>query len=243
MCSDCRAPLVAAKEDAGQRAVASVWSGGNKSAFEIVLDTLRDAEIPLHFRERTNIRGAARATFRNMAADRPEVIHDTEFEVKVLACDAGRAEKAIREALIENREVLEGPERAWFRYCPLCKAEYRAAFSECSDCHIPLVASEAEAEQTRVDCLWKGNDRKRCERILDALLAAKIPFRSKESVKARPWMSIAFWRIRKPQPAFEFEIRVLHRDLTRATAAVPPVPKNDWHAEEKDEQHEKPALT
>jgi hypothetical protein len=89
-------------------------------------------------------------------------------------------------------------------FCPLCKAEYRAGFRECSDCRIALVESYAEAESIGADRLWDGDDRKKCERILDALLAAGIPYHSKESLKKNPWswISIFLWQFLRRDPRF-----------------------------------------
>jgi hypothetical protein len=90
-------------------------------------------------------------------------------------------------------------------YCPLCKAEFRQGFSTCSDCHIPLVATQKEAAAVTVDRLWTGDDRKSFESILDALPDAGIPFHSRESIKSRPWpwMSILLFQFMKPPPTFE----------------------------------------
>ena len=32
-------------------------------------------------------------------------------------------------------------------YCPQCRVEYRDGFTECSDCHVPLLAGTPPAEQ------------------------------------------------------------------------------------------------
>jgi hypothetical protein len=36
-------------------------------------------------------------------------------------------------------------------YCPKCRAEYREGFTECSDCHIRLVAEKPRAAQSPGD--------------------------------------------------------------------------------------------
>jgi hypothetical protein len=129
-------------------------------------------------------------------------------------------------------------------FCPLCKSEFREGFTQCSDCHVPLAATYDEAARTPVDCLWNGDDRRRCHHILDSLIAADIPYHSKESLKKKPWpwISMLLWRFMKPRPTFEFQIWVLDRDRSRAEAAVPEEPKDDWEGEEDDE-NERPALT
>lgn len=113
-------------------------------------------------------------------------------------------------------------------FCPLCKAEYRQGFSTCSDCHIPLVATQQEAGAVVVDRLWTGDDRKEFEHILDGLLDARIPFRSRESVKSRPWpwISIILFQFMRPRPTYEYGIDVFHSDCDRAEAVVPK-PGND----------------
>jgi hypothetical protein len=70
-------------------------------------------------------------------------------------------------------------------FCPLCKAEYRQGFSTCSDCHVQLVSTQEEAAAVEVDPLWTGDNRKKFEGILDALLDAGIPFRSRETLKSQ----------------------------------------------------------
>jgi hypothetical protein len=120
-------------------------------------------------------------------------------------------------------------------FCPLCKAEYRQGFSSCSDCNIPLVATQEEAAATEVDRLWTGGDRKPFGRILDVLLDAAIPFRSRESLKSQPWpwISIFLFRFIKPRPTFEYSIDILHRDRDRADAAIPKT-KNDDDYDDED---------
>jgi hypothetical protein len=119
-------------------------------------------------------------------------------------------------------------------FCPLCKSEYRQGFSTCSDCHIPLVATREEAEAVEVDRLWTGDDRKQFGGILDALLDARIPFCSRETVKrqAWPWISILLFQFMKPRPTFEYRIDILHRDRDRADAAFPKTKNDDDYNDE-----------
>jgi hypothetical protein len=121
-------------------------------------------------------------------------------------------------------------------FCPLCKAEYRQGFSTCSDCHIPLVSTQEEAAAVEVDRLWTGDDRKRFESILDALLDAGIPFRSRETVKSQPWpwISILLFRFMRPRPTFEYAIDVFHKDRDRADAAIPKSDSEDDFGDEDD---------
>jgi len=108
---------------------------------------------------------------------------------------------------------------------PSCKAEFRIGFRQCSDSHIPLVATESEARHTPVEELWKGSDRDECNRILSSLAAADVPSHSEEHVVARPWpwFSMLLWRFMKPRPTYELQISVLGSDVERARAAIPPV--------------------
>lgn len=104
-------------------------------------------------------------------------------------------------------------------FCPLCKSEFRDGVAQCSDCRIPLVASQAEAA---ADFVWQGDNRKLSNKILDTLIAADIPNHSQEILKRRvwPWLSIVFWQFMAPRPTCEFKIFVLHNDLDRAKVAV-----------------------
>jgi hypothetical protein len=106
-------------------------------------------------------------------------------------------------------------------FCPLCQAEYRQGFVTCNDCQIPLVALQAEAASA-AESLWKGDDRRKCGRIVDSLNASGIPFYSKESAKKQPWpwISILFFRFMTPRPTFELEVWVLRADHDRAKEAV-----------------------
>lgn len=107
--------------------------------------------------------------------------------------------------------------------------------STCSDCHIPLVATQQEAAAVAVDRLWTGDGRKEFERILDALFDAGIPFRSGESVKSqpRPWISIILYQFMRPRPTYEYGIDVFHSDRDRADAAIPKL-RNDDDFDDED---------
>ncbi len=101
-CSDCHIPLVATKQEADRQVVTRVWNGGDKSEFESVLTALRQAEIPLKFREHLNVRPAVRSGLLYALFARSNHTHDTEFEVQVLGCDAERAKFAASRALDET---------------------------------------------------------------------------------------------------------------------------------------------
>jgi hypothetical protein len=122
-------------------------------------------------------------------------------------------------------------------FCPLCNAEYRSGFRECSDCHIALAETCAEAENIGAERLWDGDDRKKCGRILDALLAAGIPYHSKELLKKNPgtWISIFLWQFMRPRPTFHFDIAVLRKDLQQAKSIAEQMEaaeKAEWEDDE-----------
>jgi hypothetical protein len=108
-------------------------------------------------------------------------------------------------------------------FCPLCKAEYREGFAQCSDCRLALVATSIEATSIPVECFWQGSDRRECDRLLGALSDANIAYFSKEVLKANPWpwLSILLFRFMKPRPTFELKIWVLQKDMVRAREAIP----------------------
>jgi hypothetical protein len=100
---------------------------------------------------------------------------------------------------------------------------------------MPLVATQAEAAAVEVDRLWIGDDRKVFGGILDALLDAEIPFRSREYVKSQPWpwISILLFRFVRPRPTFEYSIDILHRDRDRADAAIPKTKNGEDYDDEE----------
>lgn len=70
-------------------------------------------------------------------------------------------------------------------YCPVCGAEYRPGFTECSDCQVALVAEpprasseEASAEYSSYVTIWSGDDPLKHAEILETLHEAGIPTRS-----------------------------------------------------------------
>ena len=52
-------------------------------------------------------------------------------------------------------------------YCPLCKAEYRDGFEQCSDCFVRLVTQE-QAVRTCVVMLWEGANVQKLNRIVES---------------------------------------------------------------------------
>ena len=121
-------------------------------------------------------------------------------------------------------------------YCPLCKAEYRQGFSRCSDCQVALVATQEEANSVAVDRLWTGDDRRKMEKILNGLMDAEVPFRSKETLKAQPWpwLSILLFRFMRPRPTFEFYIDIFDKDRARSDEVLRKIEDAEKVDEEED---------
>jgi hypothetical protein len=69
-------------------------------------------------------------------------------------------------------------------FCPNCKLEYRAGFTRCSDCDVPLVASLSDApvhtnapqNPDAAEVLWTGTDSAISSAIADALHGAEISY-------------------------------------------------------------------
>ena len=102
-------------------------------------------------------------------------------------------------------------------YCPLCKAEYRDGFTECSDCHIALVPTQEQANQFTTGQLCT-DDGAVLNALLNSLADENIAFRSREVLRSSPWpwLSFLFWRYAKPKPASEFRVDVFEKDWPRA---------------------------
>ena len=121
-------------------------------------------------------------------------------------------------------------------YCPLCKAEYRQGFTTCSDCQIALVATQQEADAVAVDRIWTGDNREKMEKILDGLMNAEIPFRSKETLKSQPWpwLSMLLFRFMKPRPTLEFHIDVMNKDSAKSEEVLRKIEDAEKVGEEED---------
>lgn len=66
-------------------------------------------------------------------------------------------------------------------YCPLCKAEYRPGFTQCSDCQVPLVDSLEQSDDhlggdgDSLAEVWRGSTESSQEQVRQILDAANIP--------------------------------------------------------------------
>ena len=99
-------------------------------------------------------------------------------------------------------------------FCPLCRAEYRQGFAECSDCHLSLVASQEEAERSSMR-LWKGDSERVQDRILEALFTEGIPSHYKSPLEFEMSMKDALLS-RSTAQKLTFEVWVLRRDIQKA---------------------------
>jgi hypothetical protein len=102
-------------------------------------------------------------------------------------------------------------------FCPVCKAEYRAGFTQCSDCGAALVesldaADPAPKEQERqLDAvqIWSGTDPQTFTAVRDALDWARIcHFAQTRAPGAVPGLKGQFYSV------------LVHRDDRNAAAAV-----------------------
>jgi len=68
-------------------------------------------------------------------------------------------------------------------FCPECRAEYRAGFKTCSDCHVDLVdelpaasAVAATASDANLQQVWNGASQEDCVMYCTELREAQIPY-------------------------------------------------------------------
>ena len=67
-------------------------------------------------------------------------------------------------------------------HCPQCRAEYREGFTECADCHVPLLAGAPPAETDPFDpsmelvVLLESNDQIQVSMVKGLLDDAAIPY-------------------------------------------------------------------
>jgi hypothetical protein len=102
-------------------------------------------------------------------------------------------------------------------FCPVCKAEYREGFTECSDCGVALVGQLTDdsgspqgmgGDPNAMEILWAGVDAKTSASIGSALDAAKIAYKE-DSVESQlmPAFRQAIYRIRVRRGDFEAAIK------------------------------------
>ncbi len=114
-------------------------------------------------------------------------------------------------------------------FCPLCRAEFRLGFTECSDCHVALVPTLAEAAAASAE-LWKGSDEDELNRILAALDAQEILSHYNERVRGEstfmvlgiPLSMLTGFPLGTSRSMSEYEVWVFRKDLERAKTAIAP---------------------
>jgi hypothetical protein len=111
--------------------------------------------------------------------------------------------------------------------CPQCKAEYRQGFTECSDCHVPLVASLPEIEEAdsktmsgaSVEPLWEGENLALHTSLLAELAAAGIRYFT-EPMGIYPGVRRGDPFPIQPMTRFGYQVAVLVSDLAAARRIV-----------------------
>lgn len=100
-------------------------------------------------------------------------------------------------------------------YCPLCKAEYRDGFYQCSDCLAGLVTQE-EAESAKVMLIWHGTNVAKFDEIVAALRDAGVPNLARSGARADEYKP--GFRIQLKQ--MSWEISVLDSDSSKSEALL-----------------------
>jgi hypothetical protein len=114
-------------------------------------------------------------------------------------------------------------------FCPLCQAEYREGFAQCSDCHIDLIDSFQDA-QSAPALLWKGNKQGMLDKVLAALDNVDVRSHFKEISEPMPEDTLG---VQKLVPLYvrllvrasrefrlHYEVWVLKEDLEKARSAI-----------------------
>jgi hypothetical protein len=104
-------------------------------------------------------------------------------------------------------------------FCRLCQCEFREGFTDCNECRVGLVATEAEARSASVR-IWSGPSQHVLDQILSAFADYSIPSHYKEMVHAEPKFNVSGYSLGSTQPTFEYEVYVVRIDLEDATSAV-----------------------
>jgi hypothetical protein len=111
--------------------------------------------------------------------------------------------------------------------CPQCKAEYRQGFTECSDCHISLVASLPTSDSLNskpipggpLVPLWEADDLALHTSLLEELDAAGIRYFSQPMGTSPGVRRGASFPI-QPMVLFGYQVGVLSSDLASAKGIV-----------------------
>jgi hypothetical protein len=106
-------------------------------------------------------------------------------------------------------------------YCPICKAEYRTGFRQCSDCLSDLVDSQVEAETAKTMLLWEGLSLSKFDAIVAALRDTNIPNRAKSAADPDKAYSFnPFVRMMSMKKQMSWQVFVLEKDYERARIAA-----------------------
>jgi hypothetical protein len=103
-CSDCHIPLTPSRSQAMRTPVARIWKGGDKRELERALTALRQGNVPLVFRQHMSTASALGQGFLSFFLLGATQGLSNEFEVRVLASDARRAQLAMQQALAEPEQ-------------------------------------------------------------------------------------------------------------------------------------------
>lgn len=186
-CNDCCVDLVSTREEADNTAVSLLWSGGDESQLDGILDSLKDAHIP--FNLKTNFHPETAAAMGVVAGARvllggllpPSSQRDSrtssgeEWEIRVLTSQYDIARAAVGRAASEGKIPL---------YCPECKAEYQHGITECAACGVALVDALGavdgfhelgDAASKDMRPVWRGGSEEDAEKIRALLEAEKVP--------------------------------------------------------------------
>ncbi|HKS82128.1 MAG TPA: hypothetical protein VJR23_11555 [Candidatus Acidoferrales bacterium] len=131
-------------------------------------------------------------------------------------------------------------------FCPVCKAEYRLGFTECSDCGVPLVEnlddppapSGEPAGQESGELLWTGTQTRLFSEICRALDDAHLPYhKASRDVGPLPGLKQSVFAVFVHRCDHEAAKAVLE-DLQRQREFPPLAMDEDADQIEPDESHD-----
>lgn len=240
-CATCIAPLV--RSLSAQEVLANpprlLWRGKDLAEFELVSTALREAGIPALLEERPRVLLAAILAkpseiyvLTNDFAGALDTAHRwieqhsrekspkrTCHQCQSLISPSLTACPSCKTLFISESELKELAERNAVsetrKYCPMCGAEYAAAYERCSVCGSALVAEQfrgrplTDAEKSdRLELVWRGGDPVALSRAVALLRNAGI----RHHVQA--CSDHLVFELAMPLP--KYNIRVLHKDSSRA---------------------------
>jgi uncharacterized Zn ribbon protein len=108
-------------------------------------------------------------------------------------------------------------------YCPICKAEYRMEFNDCSVCFAELVTTREQAEAVRVVVLWEGTNLSKFDAIVKILRERDVPNRTKRGTEVKKDYVLfdnLISRIVHFRKRMSWQVVVLEADYQRAQTAA-----------------------